>query len=164
MTQHEAEGILSVLKRKKSQERTAIEQKYEMERQKLGEDRKHSEKRIMEYIRDAQLSLIEAKDEAYNARGTEQWKEKNMAMKQMSAILQDFNRDLTELRIWYKDQFRALLEKRDGEFRRLTIEYIKDRERIMDKVENTDKEDQAKYWRNKYYRLKEEVEKLKETA
>ena len=63
MTQQEAEGIIAILKRRKSEEVASIEQMYEQEHQKLEADRSHSVKRVSGHIKDYQKRLVEAKEE-----------------------------------------------------------------------------------------------------
>lgn len=164
MTQYEAEGLISVLKRRQAEEKTAVEESYELERHRLDADKKHSVARIESHIREAQKKLIEAKDATYWAKGKPEWKEKALAERAVSDTLKGYYEELSEVRKWYKDEFRRLLDKRDQDFRKIITGYANERERIMSQVVYPDKEESVSYWKSKYYLLKAEVEKRKEDA
>lgn len=162
MTQYEADGLISVLKRRKAEEVTLIEQKWEAERQRLEADRTHTMNRIHEHLKDSHVSLVNTKDEMYKARGKEDWKEKALAVKTASALVSGHQRELASLNRYYQEEFKHLRDKRDEELRKLSTKYSEERSRIMQQVTYPNREDQAKYWKYKYYQLKAEVDKIKE--
>lgn len=164
MTQQEAEGIIAILKRRKSEEVASIEQMYEQEHQKLEADRSHSVKRVSGHIKDYQKRLVEAKDDMFKARGKENWKEKALAVKTVSAALMEYQHELAELNRYYRDQLHKNRDRRDNSLRKLNTKYSEERARVMDKIEYPHREDQVKYWKAKYYHLKNEMAKLKVSA
>lgn len=164
MTQHEAEGLLSILKRRKAEEVTLIEQKWEAERQRLEADRTHSMNRVHDKLNKAHIRLVEAKEAVRNTHGDETWKEKKLEVKRISEDMREMHRELASLNRYYQDEQKHARDKRDEELRKLNTKYSEERSRIMQQVTYPNREDQAKYWKYKYYQLKAEVEKTKENV
>ena len=164
MTQHEAEGLISILKRRKAEEVTLIEHKWEAERQRLEADRTHSMNRVHDKLGKAQIRLVEAKEAVRNTHGDETWKEKKLEVKRISEDMREMHRELASLNRYYQDEFKHLRDKRDEELRKLTTKYSEERQRILSQVTYPNREEQAKYWKYKYYQLKAEVEKSKENV
>ena len=162
MTQYEAEGLCSILKRRQADEKTEVEKRYEADRKRLDEDQRHSIARITAHINEAQQRLVEAKDDVFMAKGKPEWKEKALAQKAASAVLSGYYEQLQEVRRWYKDEFRRLLDRRDQEFRRIVTKYSIERESIRSKVVYPSKEEKVNYWKQKFYAVAEELRKLKE--
>lgn len=162
MTQQEAEGLMSILKRRKGEEVTLIEQKWEAERQKLEADRKHTLNRLHEKSGKLQQDLVNAKDEAFKARGTEAWKEKKLAEKTASQKVSDHHREISEMNRYYQNEFKALRDKRDEELRKLNTRFSEERSRIDMQVEQKPKEEKVNYWKQKFYKTAEELKKVTE--
>ena len=161
MTQQEAEGLMSILKRRKGEEVTLIEQKWEAERQKLEADRKHTLNRLHEKSGKLQQALVNAKDETFKARGTEAWKEKKLAEKTASQLVVDHHREISEMNRYYQNEFKALRDKRDEDLRNLNRFYSEERARIALQIDKKPKEEQLNYWKQKFYRAAEEIKELK---
>lgn len=161
MTQQEAEGLKQILKRRKGEEVTLIEQKWEAERQKLEADRKHTLNRLHEKSGKLQQDLVNAKDEAFKARGTEAWKEKKLAEKTASQKVSDHHREISEMARYYQNEFKALRDKRDDELRKLNTRFSEERSRIDMQVDQKPKEEKVNYWKQKFYRASEEIKELK---
>lgn len=164
MTQHEAEGLFSILKRRKAEEVTLIEQKWEAERQRLEADRTHSMNRVHDKLNKAHIRLVEAKEAVRNTHGDETWKEKKLEVKRISEDMREMHRELASLNRYYQDEQNHARDKRDEELRKLNTKYSEERQRIQSQVTYPNREDQAKYWKYKYYQLKAEVEKTKENV
>lgn len=164
MTQHEAEGLLSILKRRKAEEVTLIEQKWESERQRLEADRTHSMNRVHDKLNKAHIRLVEAKEAVRNTHGDETWKEKKLEVKRISEDMREMHRELASLNRYYQDEQNHARDKRDEELRKLNTKYSEERQRILSQVTYPNREEQAKYWKYKYFQLKAEVEKSKENV
>ena len=164
MTQFEAEGLLHILKRRKAEEVSLIEQMYEVERQRLESDRLQTMNRIAGHINQYQIELVHAKDESFKARGKEDWKEKALKVKEVCAMLTSSQRELAEVNRFYQSEFKLNRDKRDESLRRLNTKISEERSRILIQVEYPKKEEQTNYWKQKYYQLKAEVDKMKKTA
>lgn len=163
MTQQEAEAMIHILKRRKAEETTTVENAWKFEKQKYELDRKHTLKRIEQRLLDAQLKLTEARDKLFKEKTTsDNWKLLAIDVNKAKAALREIYTEREELSRYYQDVFRDLVNKRDHAFRAIVIDYGKERASIMDKVEYTDREDKVQYWRDKYYKLKAEVDKMKE--
>ena len=164
MTQHEAEGLIQILKRRKAEEVTLIEQKWEAERQRLESDRTHSMNRVHENMSKAHIRLVEAKEAVRNTHGDETWKEKKLQAKRIADEVNGYHRELASLNRYYQEEFRHVRDKRDEELRKLITKNSEERQRILSQVIQPNREDQVKYWRHKYYKLKAEVDKTKENV
>lgn len=162
MTQYEAEGLCSILKRRQADEKTEVEKRYEADRKRLDFDQRHAIARITAHINEAQQRLVEAKDDVFKAKGKPEWKEKALAQKAASAVLSGYYEQLQEVRRWYKDEFRRLLDRRDQEFRRIVTKYSIERESIRSQIVYPSKEENVNYWKQKFYAVAEELRKLKE--
>ena len=160
MTQHEAEGLISILKRRKSEEVTLIEQKWEADRLRLEADRTHTMNRVHEKLKKVQIRLVEAKEEVHQTHGGNNWKEKKLAQNQVTEQINELHRELASLNRYYQEEFKHLRDNRDEELRKLHTKYSEERSRIMSQVTYPNREEQAKYWKCKYYQLKDEVEKI----
>ena len=162
MTQYEAEGLIAILKRRKSEEVTLIEGKWEAERKKLEADRIHTINRLHGCLKEYQMLLVDAKDKVFKARGTEEWKQLKIEEKNVSALVIEKSRDISEMNRYYQNQFKDLRDKRDKDLRELTSKYSEEHSRIMNQVVRPLKEEQVNYWKQKFYRAAEELKKLKE--
>lgn len=162
MTQFEAEGLIAILKRRKGEEITLIEKKWEAERQKLEADRKHTLNRMHEQTKIYQRCLVNAKEEAHKAQNTENFFELKREEKEVSESLKKHCYDISEMNRYYQNEFKHLRDKRDQELRELNTKYSEERSRIMTQVVKPMKEEQVNYWKQKFYRVSEELKKLKE--
>lgn len=162
MTQFEAEGLIAILKRRKGEEITLIEKKWEAERQKLEADRKHTLNRMHEQSKIYQRCLVNAKEEAHKAQNTENFFELKREEKEVSEQLKKHCYDISEMNRYYQNEFKHLRDKRDQELRELNTKYSEERSRIMTQVVKPMKEEQVNYWKQKFYRCAEELKRLKE--
>lgn len=162
MTQQEAEALVRILKNRNAEEKTSIENVYNVEHRRTEEDRNHTMRRIEERITNARIAMSVAADKKHRARGKEDWKVRVVEYEEKRAALVSTQRELSEMSIYYQGVFREQLNKRDYNYRRLAQQYAKEYAEIMSKVENPEKEEKVNYWRNKYYALKEEMKKLQE--
>lgn len=163
MTQYEADAMVSILKRRMAEERTTVENAWKFEKQGKELERKHSLKRIDKRLLEAQLKLTEARDKLFKEKTTsDNWKLLAIDVNMAKAALREIYSEREELSRYYQNVFRDLVNKRDHSLRAIVIDYGKERASIMSKVEQSDREDRVQYWRDKYYKLKAEVDKLKE--
>lgn len=163
MTQQEAEAMIHILKRRKAEETTTVENAWKFEKQKYELDRKHTLKRIEQRLIDAQLKLTDARDKLFKEnRYSDNWKQLAVAVDMAKAAIREIYTERDELSRYYQSVFRDLINKRDHALRAIVIDYGKERASIMDKVEYPYREDKVQYWRDKYYKLKAEMDKLKE--
>ena len=165
MKPQEVEEMIAILNRRKSEETSIIEQKYEMDRKKLEMDRNHSLKRLEEKKAKATEDLVKAKDEMFKAmKFSEDWKEKVQHVKECGALMKGFSRQMSELSKYYALEFQTIRDNRDSSLRKLITEFSIERARIMDKAERPNKEASVNYWKKKYYQKAEELKKLKKTC
>lgn len=162
MTQYEAEGLCSILKRRQADEKTAVEQRYNAARKALDSDQKHAVDRITAKIVEKQKLLIEAKDATFWAKGKPDWKEKALAEREIASVLGGLYEELKGIHRWYKDEFRRLLDKRDQDFRKIVSKYSIEREQIRSQIVYPAKEENVNYWKQKFYAVAEELRQLKE--
>lgn len=165
MKQQEAEEMIAVLNRRKSEETNIIEQKYEMEREKMQLDQNHTLKRLEEKQNKAIMELEKAKEEMFKSiKFSEEWKEKVQHVKECGALMKSFSRQISELTKYYAGQLQTIRDNRDSSLRKLITDFSIERARIMDKVEHPKKEASVNYWKKKYYQKAEELKKLKKTC
>lgn len=161
MTQQEAEGLYQILKRRKAEEVTLIEQKWEAERQKLEADRKHTLNRLHEQSKLYQRSLVDAKEICHKAQNTDQFFELKRQEKEIAEQLRIHYFDISEMNRFYQNEFKNLRDKRDEDLRKLNTLYSEERARIALQVEKKPMEEQVNYWKQKFYRASEEIKELK---
>lgn len=162
MTQLEAEALVRILKSRNAEEKTSIENVYNVEHRRIEEDRNHSMRRIEQRIHTARLALSSASDAKHKAKGKPDWAVCAADYEVKRAVLVETTRELSEMNVYYQGVFRELRNKRDYNYRRLAQQYAKEYAEIMSKVEYSEKEEKISYWKNKYYALKEEMKKLQE--
>lgn len=162
MTQQEAEGLKQILKRRRGEEVTLIEQKWEAERQKLEADRKHSLDRMHEKLSKLQQDLVNAKEESHKAQNTEKFFDLKRKEKVISSQLRQLFYEIGEMNRYYQEEFKALRDKRDDDLRKLNQRHCEERARIDLQVERKPKEEQLNYWKQKFYKTAEELKKVTE--
>lgn len=162
MTQQEAEGLKQILKRRRGEEVTLIEQKWEAERQKLEADRKHSLDRMHEKLSKLQQDLVNAKEECHKAQNTEKFFDLKRKEKLISSQLRQLFYEIGEMNRYYQEEFKLLRDKRDEDLRKLNTRHSEERARIDMQVEQKPKEEQLNYWKQKFYKTAEELKKVTE--
>lgn len=163
MTQQEAQDLITILKRRKGEEKTSIENEYNAEHHRTDADRNHAMRRIEERIYQARMAVVKAKEDKANNRNQEKWPEYARAYEAKRAILVETQRELTEMNVYYQGVFRDLRNKRDYKLRRLAQEYGKEYADIMSKVNRPKTEETVSYWRHMYHAVAEELRQLKES-
>lgn len=164
MTQREVEEMLSVLDRRKDEERNIIERVHEEQMKKMNSDKEHTIKRIQDNIRSTATLLASLKDEVFMNKCSESWRRKMMELERMKIVLKEYQNELNAVYQYYRTQRRLLLDKRDGRLMEIIQHFSKERSRLMSQVDYPKREDKASYWKSKYYKLKAEVDKQKEKA
>lgn len=162
MNQQEAQDLLNILKRRNLEERSSIENAYNVEKKHAEEDRSHAMRRIEERITKARIIMSESADKKHRARGTDDWSACVLDYENKRADFVSTQRELSEMNVYYQGVFRELLNKRDYNLRRLVQQYSKEYAEIMSKVERVNDEEKVSYWKHKYYATKAELEKLRE--
>lgn len=162
MTQQEAEGLKQILKRRRSEEVSLIEQKWESERKKLEADRKHSLDRMHEKLGKLQQDLVNAKEESHKAQNTEKFFDLKRKEKEITSQLRQLFYEIGEMNRYYQEEFKALRDKRDDDLRKLNQRHCEERARIDLQVERKPKEEQLNYWKQKFYKTAEELKKVTE--
>lgn len=82
MTQREVEEMLSVLDRRKDEERNIIERVHEEQMKKMNSDKEHTIKRIEDNIRSTATLLASFKDEVFMNKCSESWRRKRWSWKE----------------------------------------------------------------------------------
>lgn len=162
MTQQEAQGLHSILKRRRNEEVSLIEQKWESERKKLEADRKHSLDRMHEKLGKLQQDLVNAKEECHKAQNTEKFFDLKRKEKEISSQLRQLFYEIGEMNRYYQEEFKTLRDKRDDDLRKLNQRLSEERARIDMQVERKPKEEQLNYWKQKFYKTAEELKKVTE--
>ena len=112
---------------------------------------------------DAQLKLTDARDKLFKEKpGSDNWKQLAVAVNMAKAAIREIYTERDELSRYYQSVFRDLINKRDHAYRAIVTDFSRERSQIMEKVEYPYREDKVQYWRDKYYKLKAEMDKLKE--
>ena len=162
MTQLEAEALVRILKNRNAEEKTSIENVYNVEHRRTEEERNHTMRRIEQRIHTARLALSSASDAKHKEKGKPDWAVCAAEYEVKRAALVETQRELSEMNVYYQGVFRELRNKRDYNYRSLAQQYAKEYAEIMSKVEYPEKAEKVSYWKNKYYALKEEMKKLQE--
>ena len=162
MTQQEAEGLMQILKRRRGEEVTLIEQKWEAERKKLEADCKHSLDRLHEKKGKLQQDLVNAKEECHKAQNTEKFFDLKRKEKGISSQLSQLFYEIGEMNRYYQEEFKLLRDKRDEDLRKLNTRHSEERARIDMQVKRKPKEEQMNYWKQKFYKTAEELKKVSE--